>query len=81
MHGVQVDSKTTVENAIVASDVINASVSGIVKGAREVSCTTDEYGYVHVVLELPVYGGVNSLAVAVIPNVPQQGFWYCVLSV
>ena len=74
VHGVQIDSKTTVENAIVISDVVNASVSGIIKGAREVSCTTDEYGYVHVVMELPLYGGANSLAAAVIPNVPQQGF-------
>ena len=74
VHGVQIDSKTTVENAIVTSDVVNASVSGIIKGAREVSCTTDEYGYVHVVMELPLYGGANSLAAAVIPNVPQQGF-------
>lgn len=74
IHGVQIDSKTTVENAIVTSDVVNASVSGVIKGAREVSCTTDEYGYVHVVMELPLYGGANSLAAAVIPNVPQQGF-------
>ncbi|MGM9580019.1 MAG: LPP20 family lipoprotein [Anaerovibrio sp.] len=74
IYGVQIDSKTTVENAIVTSDVVNASVSGIIKGAREVSCTTDGYGYVHVVMELPVYGGTNSLAAAVIPNVPQQGF-------
>lgn len=74
IYGVQIDSKTTVENAIVTSDVVNASVSGVIKGAREVSCTTDEYGYVHVVMELPLYGGANSLAAAVIPNVPQQGF-------
>ena len=74
IYGVQIDSNTTVENAIVTSDVVKASVSGVVKGAREVSCTTDEYGYVHVVMELPLYGGANSLAAAVIPNVPQQGF-------
>ena len=74
IHGVQIDSNTTVENAIVTSDVVKASVSGVVKGAREVSCTTDEYGYVHVVMELPLYGGANSLAAVVIPNVPQQGF-------
>ena len=74
IHGVQIDSNTTVENAIVTSDVVKASVSGVVKGAREVSCTTDEYGYVHVVMELPLYGGANSLAAAVIPNLPQQGF-------
>lgn len=74
IHGVQIDGNTTVENAIVTSDVINAKVSGLIKGAREVSVTQDEYGYVHVVMELPVYGGSNSLAAAVLPQVPQQGF-------
>ena len=74
IHGVQIDGNTTVENAIVTSDVINAKVSGLIKGAREVSVTQDEYGYVHVIMELPVYGGSNSLAAAVLPQVPQQGF-------
>lgn len=74
IHGVQIDGNTTVENAIVTSDVINAKVSGLIKGAREVSVTQDEYGYVHVIMEMPVYGGSNSLAAAVLPQVPQQGF-------
>lgn len=74
IHGVQIDGNTTVENAIVTSDVINAKVSGLIKGAREVSVTQDEYGYVHVIMEMPVYGGANSLAAAVLPQVPQQGF-------
>ena len=74
IHGVQIDGNTTVENAIVTSDVINAKVSGLIKGAREVSVTQDEYGYVHVIMEMPVYGGSKSLAAAVLPQVPQQGF-------
>lgn len=74
IHGVQIDSKTTVENAVVTSDVINASVSGLIKGAREAACFSDEYGYVHVVMELPVYGGINSLASVVLPSLPQKNF-------
>ena len=74
IYGVQIDSKTTVENAVVTSDVINASVSGLIKGAREADCFSDEYGYVHVVMELPVYGGINSLASVVVPSLPQKNF-------
>ena len=74
IHGVQIDSKTTVENAVVTSDVINASVSGLIKGAREAACFSDEYGFVHVVMELPVYGGINSLASVVLPSLPQKNF-------
>lgn len=74
IHGVQIDSKTTVENAVVTSDVINASVSGLIKGAREAACFIDEYGYVHVVMELPVYGSINSLASVVMPSVSQHSF-------
>ena len=74
IHGIQIDSKTTVENAVVTSDVINASVSGLIKGAREAACFSDEYGYVHVVMELPVYGGINSLASVVLPSLPQKNF-------
>ena len=74
IHGVQIDGNTTVENALVTSDVINAKVSGLIKGAREVSVTQDEYGYVHVIMEMPIYGASNSLAAVTMPQIPQQEF-------
>ena len=74
IHGVQIDGNTTVENAIVTSDVINAKVSGLIKGAREVSVVQDEYGYVHVIMEMPIYGASNSLAAVTMPQIPQQEF-------
>ncbi|MDD6561862.1 MAG: hypothetical protein PUF06_01855, partial [Veillonellaceae bacterium] len=74
IHGVQIDGNTTVENAIVTSDVINAKVSGLIKGAREVSVAQDEYGYVHVIMEMPIYGASNSLAAVTMPQIPQQEF-------
>ena len=74
VHGVQIDSDTTVENSILTSDIIKTKVKGVVKGAKVVSRSVDGNGYYHVVMELPVYGGSNSLAAAVLPQVPQQGF-------
>lgn len=74
VNGVQIDADTTVENSISTSDIIKTKVEGVVKGAKVVSRSVDGNGYYHVVMELPVYGGSNSLAAAVLPQVPQQGF-------
>lgn len=74
VRGVQIDADTTVENSILTSDIIKTKVSGVIKGAKVVSRSVDGNGYYHVVMELPVYGGDNSLAAAVLPQVPQQGF-------
>ena len=74
VRGVQIDADTTVENSILTSDIIKTKVSGVIEGAKVVSRSVDGNGYYHVVMELPVYGGSNSLAAAVLPQVPQQGF-------
>lgn len=74
VYGVQIDADTTVENTIVTNDVIKAQVSGLIKGAQVVSRTIDSNGYYHVTVELPVFGGSNSLAAAVLPQKPQQSF-------
>ena len=74
VHGVQIDADTTVENSILTSDMVKTKVNGVIKGAKIVSRNVDGNGYYHVVMELPVYGESNSLAAAVLPQVPQQGF-------
>ena len=74
IYGVQIDSDTTVENSIVTSDVIKSNVKGIIKGAKVVSRSVDANGYYHVTMELPVFGGSDSLAAAVLPQKPQQSF-------
>lgn len=74
VHGVQIDADTTVENSILTSDIIKTKVNGVIKGAKVVSRSVDGNGYYHVVMELSVYGGANSLAAAVLPQVPQKGF-------
>ena len=72
VNGVQVDSETTVELSMVQNDTIKTKVSGLVKGARIVQQGTNDYGY-FVVMEMSVFGS-NSIASAVIPQVPQQNF-------
>ena len=72
VNGVQVDSETTVELSMVQNDTIKTKVSGLVKGARVVDQGTNDYGY-FVVMEMSVFGS-NSIASAVIPQVPQQNF-------
>ena len=57
---------------MVQNDTIKTKVSGLVKGARIVQQGTNEYGY-FVVMEMSVFGS-NSIASAVIPQVPQQNF-------
>ena len=73
-NGAMVTADTTVENMVVTNDVIRSRVSGLVKGAKVISKTKDSEGFYHVVVELPVFGGIGSLAEAVIPQVPQIPF-------
>lgn len=68
IKGVQIDSDTTVQNAITTSDVINSHITGVVKGAKVVKKYKDADGY-HVVLSAPVFGA-DSIAEAVLPANP-----------
>ena len=60
VKGAQVTADTTVENMVVASDVIRSRVSGLVRGAKVILKEKTVDGY-HVVLEMPIYGA-GSLA-------------------
>lgn len=73
VKGVQVDATTTVENHMTTSDLITQKISGLVVGARIVSEGEIPGGGYQVVMEMPMFGGPNSLAAAVIepPTVPE----------
>jgi len=62
--GVQVDSRTTVRDFTVESDVINKQVSGLVQGAVVVDQQYISDGTVEVKLRMPLYG---DLAQTVLP--------------
>lgn len=71
---VRIDSQTFVRDSISQSKVIKTQINGLVQGAKLVEKFQDEYGYYHVVMELPVYGTTNSLAALVLPKRPQVAF-------
>jgi hypothetical protein len=64
VQGVQIDSKTTVKDFAVASDVINTAISGMVKGAQIVKKEYLSDGTVEVTVRMPLSG----VAKAVIPQ-------------
>jgi hypothetical protein len=64
VQGVQIDSKTTVKDFVVESDVINTAVSGLVKGAAVMNKAYLSDGTVEVTVRMPLSG----LAKAVIPK-------------
>ena len=65
VQGVQIDSKTTVKDFVVESDVINTAISGMVKGAAIVKKEYLSDGTVEVTVRMPLSG----VAKAVIPQV------------
>ena len=56
VKGVQVDSNTTVEDFMTKSDVINASVKGMIKGARVKDTKYIEDGTVEIIMVMNLYG-------------------------
>lgn len=62
--GIQVDSKTTIRDFTVESDIINTQVNGFVQGAIIVDQQYMSDGTVEVTLRIPLYG---DLARAVLP--------------
>lgn len=73
VQGVNVDAQTTVQNMIVTSDVINTRVNAVINGARIMSEQALPEGGYEVTMQMPVFGGQNSLAAAVLPQtLPQE---------
>ena len=66
INGVQVDAETTVEKMMLESDTVRTKVSAIIKGAQIVSEGELNGGGYSVTMELPMFGGTNSLAETVI---------------
>lgn len=70
VKGVQVDAETTVEMAMVKSDIVSLRVSALVKGAQIVSENVTPDGAYEVTMELPMFGASGGLAAAVIERPP-----------
>jgi len=63
--GVQVDSRTTVKDFAVESDVINTQVEGLVKGAQIIDQQYLSDGTVEVTLRMPLYGELSKIMIPI----------------
>lgn len=68
IDGVNLDATTTVQDAMIANDTINAKVNGFLRGAKIVKEGWTPEGAYHVVVSVPMYGK-NSLAAIVVPAI------------
>lgn len=76
VKGMSLTSETTVENAMMQSDVINTRVDGIVRNFRVVDQRYMSDGSVEVDVEIPLSGVLTDALLPVMgtPMVPGQGF-------
>ena len=70
INGVAIESLTAVTDEVLDTDAIKASVSGMVKGARELKVEYDEYNNCTITMGVPIFG-VSSAASTVIPMLPK----------
>ncbi len=61
IQGTQIDSETTVEMAMLKSDVIKSKISGLIKGAHVIAENVEPDGSYKVTMSVPAYG-VGSVA-------------------
>lgn len=73
VDGVQIDSETTMKDLAIESDVVQASVKALVKGARIVDEHANADGSYSVKMTIPVFGEASVASVA-IPQVKQTAF-------
>lgn len=66
VNGVQVDSETTVEQMMLASDIVKTKITATIRGAKIVSEGELAGGGYSVTMELPIFGETNSIAETVI---------------
>ena len=64
VKGVRITAESTMEDLSLQSDVVRTRVDTIIKGMNEVSSQFNEDGTYEVVLEMPLFGGGDSLASA-----------------
>lgn len=76
VKGMSINSETTVENAMMTSDVINTKVSGVVRNFRVVNTRYMSTGDIEVDVEIPLSGVLTDALLPATgqPMTPGQGF-------
>lgn len=70
-EGIHVTAESSISDNISTGDIVAGEVNAVIKRAKIVSETYDEYGNCTVVMEVPLYGVTNSLAKVALKPVAQ----------
>ena len=73
VKGVRVESETTVENFVLKSDRIKATVTGVVRGSSPVKVEEDPSGSVRVTVAAPLWGDLSKSLLEEILPAPSGG--------
>lgn len=73
-QGIQVSGNSSIADNISTGDVVSGQFEAVVKRARIVSESYDEYNNCTVVMEVPLFGVTNSIAKAVFKPVEKEAF-------
>ena len=73
-QGIQVSGNSSIADNISTGDVVSGQFEAVVKRARIVSESYDEYNNCTVVMEVPLFGVTNSIAKAVFKPVEKEDF-------
>ena len=66
VNGVKVTGETNVQELKLISDIVRVKVEAVVKGAKKISSRDTGDGGVEVTMQMPLFGGADSLASSVI---------------
>lgn len=69
VNGVSIDAETTMQDLVVASDAVNAKVSGLIKNARIIEEGLNADGSYYVKMSVPMFGSTQSLAAVAVPEI------------
>lgn len=74
VHGVHITAETTVESLMLSGDIVRSSVDAVIKGATVLSEEYDKHNNCTVVMAVPIFGGMDSIAQVAIKPVDKEDF-------
>ena len=72
--GIHITAESSISDNISTGDIVAGEVNAVIKRAKVVSESYDEYGNCSVTMEVPLYGVTNSIAKVALKPVPKEDF-------
>lgn len=72
--GIHITAESSISDNISTGDIVAGEVNAVIKRAKVISETYDEYGNCSVTMEVPLYGVTNSIAKVALKPVQREDF-------